>query len=252
MNTLKNVKTVYSFWGRFPFLYAVQDYFTFMGRPAFIRRKAVKGINAREGDKILEVACGTGRNFPFLMGVLGNKGTLVGFDYVQEMLDSAKQLSKGMGWKNIRFVQGDAAELNVHEENFDGILSVLGISAIPDWEQALMRCFDILRPGGRLVVCDARLFSGFLKILNPLVKLVYTRFAAWDPSKNIPKMMQEIFGNVELEEINLGTFFIAVAVKMTKKPCQKSVRQTPKIFAEKAVGIRCSSIYSRADRTLVF
>jgi len=213
MSNLNKVKAVYSFWGRLSFLYAAQDYITFMGRPGFIRRKAVEKLHAKKRDKILEVACGTGRNFPYLMETLEKEGVLIGFDYVQEMLDAARQLSERKDWKNIKLVQGDAAELNVGEENFDGVLSVLGISAIPDWEQSLLRCKDVLRPGGRLVVCDGRLFTGFFKILNPLVKLIYSKFADWDSAKNIPEKMKEIFGNVETESINLGTFFISASIK---------------------------------------
>ncbi|MBI4599485.1 class I SAM-dependent methyltransferase [Candidatus Uhrbacteria bacterium] len=213
MNALNRVKTVYSFWGRWPLLYGAQDYITFMGRPGRIRRRAVEKLHARNNDTILEVACGTGRNFPYLMEVVGTEGSLIGFDYVQAMLNSAKQLCEKRGWKHITLKQGDAAQLAIGEEHVDGVLSVLGISAIPDWERAFLRCRDVLRPGGRLVVCDARLFTGFLKMLNPLIRLVYSECAAWDPSKDIPKKMKEIFGNLETEYINAGTFFIAVAVK---------------------------------------
>ena len=170
-------------------------------------------MGLRRGDKALEVACGSGRNFPYLAETVGKEGFILGFDYIQEMLDAAKQLSKRNNWGNIKLVQGDAAQLKITENNFDGVVSVLGISAIPDWEKALERCHDVLRFGGKLVVCDARLFTGFLKFLNPLVKVIYSKFAAWDPSKNIPEKMREIFGNVEVENLNLGTFFIAVSVK---------------------------------------
>lgn len=217
MNALDKVKKVYSFWGKLPFLYAAQDYITFMGRPGLIRRKAVGKVKAKKGGKILEVACGTGRNFSHLMEVLGKEGSLVGFDYVKEMLDAAKQLYEKNDWKNIKLEQGDAAELNIEEKNFDGVLSVLGISAIPGWDKVLSRCYDVLRHGARLVVCDARLFTGIFKIFNPLVKLIYSKFAAWDPSKNIPQKMKEIFGNVEVENFNLGTFFIAVSAKKEKQ-----------------------------------
>ena len=129
------------------------------------------------------------------------------------MLDAAKQLSKRNKWGNIRLIQGDAAQLKIIEKKFDGVVSVLGISAIPKWEKTLGRCYDVLRSGGKLVVCDARLFTGFLKFLNPLIRLIYSKFAAWDSSKNISKKMEEIFGNVEVENLNFGTFFIAVSVK---------------------------------------
>ena len=213
---LKKVKKIYFFWGRFPSLYSVQDIVTFLGRAKTIRSRAVKKMGLKRDNKALEVACGSGRNFPYIIETVGKEGFIVGFDYSQEMLDAAKQLSKQNEWSNIKLVHGDAAQLKITENNFDGAVSVLGISAIPDWEKALERCHDVLRFGGKLVVCDARLFTGFLKFLNPLVKVIYSKLAAWDPSKNIPEKMKEIFGNVEVENLNLDTFFIAVSVKKEK------------------------------------
>ena len=210
---LKKVKKVYSFWGRFPSLYSAQDIITFLGRAKTIRSRAVKKMGLKRDDKALEVACGSGRNFTYLVETVGKDGFILGFDYSQEMLDAAKQLSKLNEWNNIKLVQGDAAQLKIIENSFDGVVSVLGISAIPEWEKALGRCYDVLRPGRKLVVCDARLFTGLLKIFNPLIRLIYSKFAAWDPAKNISEKMKEIFGNVEVENLNLGTFFIAVSVK---------------------------------------
>ncbi|MEK7117405.1 MAG: class I SAM-dependent methyltransferase [Patescibacteria group bacterium] len=210
---LEKVKKVYSFWGRFPSLYSAQDTITFLGKAKSIRNRAVKKMELKRGNKALEVACGSGRNFPYLVEAVGKEGLILGFDYSQEMLDAAKQVCEQNDWNNIKLVQGDAAQLKIAENNFDGVVSVLGISAIPDWEKALDRCHDILRPGGKLVVCDARLLTGFLKIINPMVRQIYSKLAAWDPSKNIPEKMKEIFGNVEVENLNLGTFFIAVSVK---------------------------------------
>lgn len=210
---LEKVKKVYSFWGRYSFLYAAQDAITFLGRAKIIRSRAIKKVGLKKGDKVLEVACGSGRNFPYLVESVGKDGFILGFDYSQEMLDASKKLYKQKGWNNIRLLQGDAAQLKINDNKFDGVVSILGVSAIPGWEKTLNRCHAVLRPGGKLVVCDARLFTGILKILNPLVKLIYSTFAAWDPSKNIPEKMKEIFGNVEMENLNFGTFFIAVSVK---------------------------------------
>lgn len=213
---LEKIKKVYSFWGRYPSLYKMQDVVTFLGRAKIIRKKAVEKLGLKRGGKVLEIACGSGRNFPYLVEAVGKEGQIIGFDSSQEMLDAAKQLCKRNGWDNITLVQGDAAQLQIAEKNFDGVLSVLGISAIPKWEKALNRCYDVLRSGGRLVICDARLFSGFLKFLNPMIKLIYSEFAAWDPTKNISGKTKEIFNNVQVEYFNFCTFFIAVAVKTRK------------------------------------
>lgn len=216
LQKLNKVKEVYSFWGRFPFLYAAQDIITFMGRAKTIRRKAVQALQLKKGGTVLEVACGSGKNFPYLVKVVGASGKIVGFDYSQEMLNAAQQLSERNGWNNIRLVQGDAAELKIQEKNFDGVISVLGISAVPDWEKALYRSYALLRPGGKLVVCDASLSSDTFKVFNPLVKIIYSKLAAWDPSKNIPEKIKRIFGNLEIKRFNFGTFFIAAAVKTEK------------------------------------
>lgn len=213
---LEKVRNIYSFWGKFSFLYDAQDFVTFLGKAGKIRNRAVEELKLSSGDKVLEVACGSGRNFSYLTEAVGKNGRVVGFDYSQEMLDAAKRLCRKNKFENVKLVQGDAAELEIDFENFDGVLSVLGISAVPEWEKALKRSYEVLCQGGRLVVCDACLFSGFLRVLNPLVRFVYSKFAAWDPSKNIPEKMKEIFGNVEVDKFNFGTFFIAVAVKCAK------------------------------------
>lgn len=130
------------------------------------------------------------------------------------MLRAAEQLCQRRGWRNVTLLQGDAAELDVGEGGFDGVLAVLAMSAIPGHRQALERSRGLLRPGGVLSVCDARLFAGRLAPLNPLLEAAYTRWAAWDPAKDLPADMRETFGNVlEIENLNLGTFFIATSVK---------------------------------------
>ncbi len=199
---LNKVKSAYSFWGQFPLLYAAQDFITFMGRAEYIRKRAVSKLKLQKANKVLEVACGTGRNFPYVIDAIGPEGKLVGFDYTQEMLDAAKELSRKKNWQNITFIQGDAAELNVADLAFDGVISVLGISPIPRWEEALNRCKDVLRIGGVISICDAQLFEGIFNVFNPIVKIVYANLAAWDPSKNIPAKLKELFGNVSVENFN--------------------------------------------------
>jgi len=210
---LLTVKRVYSFWGRHPWLYAAQDWITFMGRHDAIRRRAVDQSGSGPGDRVLEVACGTGRNFRYVEQRIGPKGRLVGLDYSDEMLAAARDLSRQRGWSNVKLVQGDAAILDVGDEAFDAVVSVLGMSAIPDYVAAIERCRDVLRPGGVLSICDARPFTGALRIINPLVRAVYTSSAAWDPNRDMPAQMHRVFGNVSVTSLNLGTFFFAASQK---------------------------------------
>ncbi len=165
------------------------------------------------GARVLEVACGTGRNFTYIERRMGPAGHLVGFDYSQEMLQAARDLCRRRGWSNVELVQGDAAALEVGDEPFDAVVSVLGISAVPDYRAALRRCHQVLRPQGTLSICDAQLFPGALRVLNPLVRAIYTRGAAWHPDRDLPGDIRDIFGNVSITTFNRGSFFVATAQK---------------------------------------
>jgi len=206
---LKKVKRIYSFWGRFSFLYNFQDLFTFLGRANTIRSEAVKNLNLKNGDKVLEIACGSGRNFSYLYNCVSQTGKIYGLDYSKEMLNAAKKLVLKNKWNNVNLSQGDAANFNF-KIKFDGIISILGISAIPDWKKTLKNCKSHLKKGGTLVICDARLFTGSLKFLNPLIDLIYSNFASWDPSKDVIKELNTLFDKVKIKKYNLGTLFIAI------------------------------------------
>ena len=210
---LDTVERVYAGWGRHPALYAAQDWITFLGRPHIIRQRAADAAGIGPGGRVLVVACGTGRTFRHIQRRIGPEGRLVGFDYSKEMLEAAGELCRRRGWSNVELVQGDAALLDVGDEPFDAAISVLGISAIPDHVAALERCREVLRPGGVLSVCDARFFSGALRLLNPLVRAVYVSGAAWAPDRDIPEDMRRVFGDVRVETWNLGTFFVATSRK---------------------------------------
>ncbi len=210
---LATVRDVYSTWGRHPLLYAAQDWITFAGRPRAIRRRAVSALGLRTGARVLEVACGTGRNFDELERAIGATGSLVGLDYNGEMLEAARRHTVRRGWRNVELVQGDAAVLDVGSEPFDGVLCVLGMSAIPDHRRALERCRAVLRPGGVMVVCDGRPFTGMLAAANPLVRPIYGCWAAWNPERDVVGDMRRVFGEVSVDALNAGTLFVARATQ---------------------------------------
>ncbi len=207
------VKKVYGFWGEHPGLYAASDYLTFLGRPGAVRGRAARALSGARGGRVLEAGCGTGRNLGHLEKALGPGTRIVGADFSFSMLSAAGDLARDRGWENLSFVNCDAARLPLSDESADGILAVLAVSAFPDWKSALSECRRVLAPGGGLSICDARLFTGPLASLNPLVRAAYRRWAAWDPGRDIPGEMERIFGNVSVDTCNLGTFFHAFSHK---------------------------------------
>lgn len=210
--SLDHVKKTYHVWGRYPFLYKLACVVTFIGREWTLRRAAVQALELQKDDTVLDLACGTGLNFSFLENAVGENGKIIAFDYSKEMLSAAEQRAAKHGWKNIMFVQGDAAELSL-DTKVDGVLSTLGISAIPEHKKALQKAAQILKNGKRISILDAQLSSGIWKIFNPLIAKIYTHWASWDYTKKIPEDLAQLFHDVKIKYYNGGTIYIASGKK---------------------------------------
>ncbi len=121
-----------------------------------MREELIDMIPWTPNMRVLDYACGAGANFPYIMEKMGPTGHLVATDYSQEMLDSAKtQFVLGRGWNNIELVQADAAKMKF-DQQFDVVLCTLGLAVIPNWQQAMERAWEALKPGGIFAVADLR------------------------------------------------------------------------------------------------
>lgn len=214
--SLGHVKNTYRTWGRHPFLYKLGCIITFVGKEKRLRKLTVGKLGLKRGDTALDLACGTGLNLAFLEEAVGPEGKIIAFDYSAEMLEAAKQNALWHGWHNITFIQGDAAEL-VLDAKVDGVVSTLGVSAIPRHEEALRRALAALDDGKRISILDAQLPSGFWRIFNPLIAWVYRRWAGWDHTKDIPADLRRLADDVEIERFNGGTIYIAHGTKQRSK-----------------------------------
>lgn len=210
--SLKNVRQVYSYWGKSPGMYKIASFVAFFGKENFLRENAVANLKLRPGDRVLDLACGRGYNFSYLMDKIGNNGMIIGVDYVHEMLNVAKKRMNEKGWDSIRIIREDAAKIDFPKNYFDGVISTLGISAIPDHKEALKRAVYSLKNKKRLVILDGKSFNGSYKILNPLINC--TRWSeSWDKNKNIITDAKKLLNDVVIEEFSGGSFFILTGVK---------------------------------------
>jgi demethylmenaquinone methyltransferase/2-methoxy-6-polyprenyl-1,4-benzoquinol methylase len=202
----------YRFWGHFPLLYRIACTVTFLGRQRFLRRRAVERLALRPGDTVLDLACGTGLNLAHLEAVVGDRGRIIAFDFSPAMLAAARDRARTHGWQNIEFVEGDAATLDIGGP-VDGVLSTLGVSAIAGYERAIARACEVVRPGGRVVILDAALPTGWLRCMNPLIRWVYRVGAAWVPGRPIAAIMARHLNGVHTERYNGGTIEIMVGIR---------------------------------------
>ncbi len=125
------------------------------------RRRAAAALDLHPGASVLEVGCGTGLNFPYVLEHLDPAaGRLVGLDFSADMLARAERRIARSAWPNVELVQGDATTMQLGRL-FDAVFFAYSLTMIPQWPAAIERAAEHLVPGGRLVVLDFSRFDGW-------------------------------------------------------------------------------------------
>jgi ubiquinone/menaquinone biosynthesis C-methylase UbiE len=104
----------------------------------------------RPGERVLDVACGTGALALAAARCVGRQGSVLGTDISQNMVEAAGAMARAMELANCRFERCDAEALSEDGPRFDAALCGLGLMYMPDPERALELMFRNLLPGGRL------------------------------------------------------------------------------------------------------
>jgi ubiquinone/menaquinone biosynthesis C-methylase UbiE len=109
----------------------------------------VDRVGLRRGERVLDVACGTGVVARVAAERVGRTGRVAGIDINAVMLGVARSLQAGAG-ASVAFVQGSALSLPYADASHDVVLCQFGLQFVPDRPAALAEMRRVLMPGGRL------------------------------------------------------------------------------------------------------
>jgi ubiquinone/menaquinone biosynthesis C-methylase UbiE len=181
--------------------------------PRGLRQKAVDRLALRPGDRVLEVGCGTGRNFSYLYQAVRRSGQIYGVDLSTGMLCKANMLCDRHGWNNIRLTQGDAADFSAPEP-LDGVLFSLSYNTMPHHMKVLRQAWKQLRPGGRLVIMDAKLPPGLGgRLILPFILWLMKWTMLGNPYIRPWEELKQFGDQIDKKEFLLGSYYICHAVK---------------------------------------
>jgi demethylmenaquinone methyltransferase/2-methoxy-6-polyprenyl-1,4-benzoquinol methylase len=121
-------------------------------------------VGAGPGDRVLDLAAGTGTSARALTGTGAN---CVACDFSLGMLRVGARKPPGDGPGVVGFVAGDALKLPFADGVFDAVTISFGLRNVTDPAAALAEMRRVTRPGGRLVICE----FGHLKV--PALDAVY-------------------------------------------------------------------------------
>lgn len=178
------------------------------------RKKAVAALNLKPGDTVVEIGCGTGLNFSLLQRVIGDTGRIIGVDLTEAMLDSARQRIDRNGWSNVELIQCDAADYGF-PAGIDGIISTFALTLSPDYDVVIRRGAEALAPGGRFVVADLKLPTGWSRVFLPVLLPFFRPFGVTrDLGDRHPwESLQKHFDETTMREMYFGYTYIATGIK---------------------------------------
>lgn len=111
----------------------------------------LRAASLQAGERVLDVACGTGLIARLAADQVGPTGSVTGIDVAPDMIDVAKSTSAPAG-SNIEWHVSDAASLPLPADSYDVVLCQLGLMFMEDRAAALAEMHRTLVRGGRVVV----------------------------------------------------------------------------------------------------
>ncbi|MBM3659758.1 MAG: methyltransferase domain-containing protein [Actinobacteria bacterium] len=119
---------------------------------ARISADAVDRLALTPGQRVLDVACGTGHAAIPAARAVGPAGTVTGADLAEPLLALARAKAAAEGLSQADFVAGDFRTLPYPDGAFDAVICVFGIFFVPDMEAATAELWRMVAPGGRLAL----------------------------------------------------------------------------------------------------
>jgi ubiquinone/menaquinone biosynthesis C-methylase UbiE len=181
--------------------------------PWNLRKNAARQLGLSRGDTVLEIGCGTGLNFPHLQGAVGAEGRIYGVDISRGMLRKAQELGDSQGWQNVQLTECDVAAYTAPEP-LDAVLFSLSFNVMPHHRAVLRHVWNQLRPGGRLVIMDAKVPPGWSsKIILPFSIWLMKRTMLGNPLIHPWEVLAEVADKVEMSESMFSSYYICSTTK---------------------------------------
>jgi demethylmenaquinone methyltransferase/2-methoxy-6-polyprenyl-1,4-benzoquinol methylase len=195
------------------------------GQARLWRGKVARAVNAKAGEQILDIAAGTGTSS---MAFLSEGVRVVAADFSKGMLEVGKKK-----YPKLEFVFADAMKLPFQDQEFDVVTMSFGLRNVQDHKVALGEFLRVLKPGGRLVICEFShvpgplgvLYRFYLKYFLPKISALFSKspeaydylaesIEAWPKQKDLAQDIANVgFSQVGYKNLSFGIVALHQAVK---------------------------------------
>jgi len=117
------------------------------------RKRYIKKLNIKKNSKVLDLACGTGRDSSHIANQLGPKGYLVMQDISSNMLGIGKKKIERLNIKK-NYILSEASRIPYPDKFFDAVYSFGGLGEFENIQESLKEMVRVTKIGGKIVVGD--------------------------------------------------------------------------------------------------
>jgi ubiquinone/menaquinone biosynthesis C-methylase UbiE len=173
-----------------------------------LQRRAIDRLDMSPGDRVLDVACGTGLAFTELEDRIRGDGALVGVDLSGAMLERAAERVRDHGWENVRLIESRVEEADLGEDEFDAALFSFTHDVLQS-DPAVDAVLRAVRGGGRIATTGIQWAPRWLLPVNAAVWLGARRYVTTFDGFDRPfARLEERLEDVQVERAWLGSMYV--------------------------------------------
>ena len=167
-----------------------------------MKRRTYELLDARAGQRILEVGCGTGDDARNIAEKISPAGSLIAIDKSEALINEARSRQKN---DSVKFVVGDATDLDLESATFDACRIERTLIHIPEPTAAMSEIVRVLHTGGKLVAYEPDLEayvidSSYRELTHRLLKFWYGQLQCGWVARHLPALFKESgLANINVE-----------------------------------------------------
>jgi SAM-dependent methyltransferase len=174
-----------------------------------VRARAIACLPLGPGNTVVELGCGTGRNFSYLRHAVGRFGRVIGVEFSPGMLALARRYAERQAL-GVDLIDQDISRYKLPEA--DLVLLSLCYHTLQSPAQTLARVWESLRPGACVAIIDGKPPDIAEKYFRPFgAKVLESLFmgdAELRPWENLERL-----GKIQMKRFVLGAFYVCWAIK---------------------------------------